>query len=149
LNSRFKTMPNIFNQRPQYVVLLAVFVFGTIGCARLRDTEAILARHTAQAAQFETAQGPVSTQQSAAIVAALKRQSGDLDILDKQITLEQSINASSLVLGNKVTLLIDGPATHAAMLAAISSAKDHINMESYIIEDDAMGQEFAQALLKQ
>jgi cardiolipin synthase len=63
--------------------------------------------------------------------------------------LEQSINASSLVLGNKVTLLIDGPATHAAMLAAISSAKDHINMESYIIEDDAMGQEFAQALLKQ
>jgi cardiolipin synthase len=142
-------MPNIFNQRPQYVVLLAVFVFGTFGCARLTDTEAILARHTAQAAQFETAQGPVSTQQSAAIVAALKRQSGDLDILDKQIVLEQSINASSLVLGNKVTLLIDGPATHAAMLAAISSAKDHINMEYHIIEDDAMGQEFAQALLKQ
>ncbi|WP_210544806.1 phosphatidylserine/phosphatidylglycerophosphate/cardiolipin synthase family protein [Rhodoferax sp. PAMC 29310] len=142
-------MSQLFNQRPQGVVLLALVVFSTAGCASLPDTEPILARHTAQAARFETARGPVSTRQSAAIVAALKRQSGDLDILDKQIALEQSINASSLVLGNKVTLLIDGPATHAAMLAAISSAKDHINMESYIIEDDAMGQEFTQALLKQ
>jgi cardiolipin synthase len=144
-----KTMPHFFNQRLQDVALLAAFASGIVGCARLPDTEAILARHSAQAAQFATARGPVSTRQSAAIVAALKRQSGDLDILDKQIALEQAINASPLVLGNKVTLLKDGPATHAAMLRAIAGAQDHINMESYIIEDDAMGHVFAQALLKQ
>lgn len=142
-------MPYLFSQRLQVRGLLATLVFSIVGCASLPDTRAILARHSAQAAEFATARGPVSTRQSAAIVAALKRQSGDLDILDKQIALEQSINASSLVLGNKVTLLKDGPATHAAMLAAIASAQDHINMESYIIEDDAMGQEFAQALVKQ
>lgn len=142
-------MSHLFNQHLQGVVLLALVAFSTAGCESLPDTEAILARHTAQAARFETARGPVSTRQSAAIVAALKRQSGDLDILDKQIALEQAINGSPLVLGNKVTLLKDGPATHAAMLEAISNAKDHINMESYIIEDDAMGHVFAQALLKQ
>ncbi|MDR3368995.1 cardiolipin synthase [Rhodoferax sp.] len=142
-------MSHLFSQHPQDVVLLALCVFSFTGCASLPDTEAILARHTAQAARFETARGPVSARKSAAIVAALKRQSGDLDILDKQIALEQAITDSPLVLGNKVTLLKDGPATYAAMLEAISGAQDNINMESYIIEDDATGQKFAQALLKQ
>ena len=142
-------MPHAFSQHPQDVVLLTLCVFSMVACASLPDTEAILARHTAQAARFETASGPVSTRKSAAIVAALKRRSGDLDILDKQIALEQAINDSPLVLGNKVTLLQDGPATYAAMFAAISGAQDNINMESYIIDDDAMGHAFAQALLKQ
>lgn len=82
-------------------------------------------------------------------MAALKRQSGDLDILDKQIALEQAINASAPVLGNKVTLRKDGPAIHAAMLVAISGAQDPINLESYTIEVDAIGHVFAQPLLKQ
>jgi len=135
-------------KRSPLVLLVVLCVFSTAGCASLPDTDAILARHAMQAAQFETARGPVSVQKSAAIVAELKRTSGDIDILDKQIALEQSINDSPLVLGNKVTLLQDGPATYAAMFAAISGAQDHINMESYIIEDDAMGQAFAQALIK-
>ncbi len=47
-----------------------------------------------------------------------------------------AISDSPLTLGNKVTLLQDGTATYAAMFAAIARAKDHINLESYIIEDD-------------
>ncbi len=141
-------MPHPSSQPQQLVVLLTLCVFSVTGCASLPDTEAILARHTAQAARFESARGPVSAQKSAAIVAELKRKSGDIDILDKQIALEQAINDNPLVLGNKVTLLQDGPATYAAMFAAISGAQDHINMESYIFEDDAMGQAFAQELLK-
>lgn len=124
-----------------------MWVLSTAGCASLPDTQDILARHSVQAAQFESARGPVSARRSAAIVAELKRTAGDLDILDKQIALEQAINDSPLVLGNQVTLLQDGPATYAAMLAAIADAQDHINLESYIIEDDATGQAFAQALL--
>jgi len=126
---------------------LCICALGVSGCASLPDTQAILARHHAQTAQFETAQGPLSERKSAAVVAALKRSAGDLDILDKQIALEQAITDSPLVLGNKVTLLQDGPATYTAMLAAIAGAQDHINMETYIIEDDAMGQVFAQALM--
>jgi cardiolipin synthase A/B len=44
-------------------------------------------------------------------------------------------------------LLQDGPATYQAMLLAIESARDHINMETYILDDDAVGQQFAQALM--
>jgi cardiolipin synthase len=117
------------------------------GCATLPDTAALIARHGAQAARFETASGRVSANKSAALLSELKRQSGDLDILDKQIALEQAISDSPLVLGNKATLLQDGGATYAAMFAAIEQAKDHINLETYIIEDDATGREFANQLL--
>ncbi|APW48411.1 cardiolipin synthase [Rhodoferax antarcticus] len=134
-------------QSSPLALLVVLCVFSTAGCASLPDTDAILARHAMQAAQFETARGPVSVQKSAAIVAELKRTSGDIDILDKQIALEQALTDRPLMLGNKVTLLQDGPATYAAMLKAISGAQDHINMETYIIEDDAMGQAFAQALI--
>ena len=67
----------------------------------------------------------------------------------KQIALEQAINDSPLVLGNRVVLLEDGAATYAAMFAAIRGARDHINLETYILEDDEVGQEFAALLLEQ
>jgi cardiolipin synthase len=118
------------------------------GCATLPDTDALIAQHSVQAARFESARGPVSAKRSAAITAWLKRTSGDLDILDKQIALEQATSDSPLTLGNKVSLLQDGTATYAAMFAAIRQAKDHINLESYIIEDDDTGNEFATLLLQ-
>ena len=118
------------------------------GCATLPDTAALIERHTAQAARFETARGPLSAQRSAAILAELKRKSGDIDILEKQIALEQAITGSPLILGNKVTLLQDGAATYPAMFAAIGKAQDHINLESYIIEDDEIGRQFADLLLE-
>jgi cardiolipin synthase len=119
-----------------------------MGCASLPETSALIAWHSDQAAKFESARGPVSSRRSAAIVAQLKRKSGDLDILDKQIALEQATSDSPLTLGNKVTLLQDGTATYAAMFATIALAQDHINLESYIIEDDAIGHEFATLLLQ-
>lgn len=119
------------------------------GCATLPDTDALIERHAGQAARFENARGALSKQRSAATLAELKRKSGDLDILDKQIALEQSISGSPLVLGNKVTLLQDGPATYASMFAAIRAAEDHINLETYIIEDDEIGRQFADLLLEQ
>ncbi len=118
-------------------------------CATLPDADALIARHAGQTASFENARGALSRQKSAAILAQLKRKSGDIDILEKQIALEQSAVASPLIVGNKVTLLQDGAATYAAMFAAIGQARDHINLESYIIEDDAIGKQFADLLLAQ
>lgn len=130
-------------------VVTGLCLLAAAACARLPDTDALIQRHTRQAARFENARGPLSAQKSAAIVAELKRKSGDIDILDKQIALEQAIVGSPLTLGNQVTLLQDGAATYAAMFAAIRKARNHINLESYIIEDDAMGQQFADLLLEQ
>lgn len=127
----------------------AFCLLAAAGCATPPDTDALMDRHTGQAARFENASGPLSAQKSAAILAQLKRKSGDMDILEKQIALEQAIAGSPLILGNKVTLLQDGAATYPAMLAAIRKARDHINLESYIIEDDEIGQQFANLLLEQ
>ncbi|HEY5293811.1 MAG TPA: cardiolipin synthase [Burkholderiales bacterium] len=125
------------------------FILAAAGCATLPDTQLLLERHTAQAARFENARGPLSAQKSAAILAELKRKSGDIDILEKQIALEQAIVRSPLILGNKVTLLQDGAATYSAMFAAIRKAQDHVNLESYIIDGDDIGRQFSDLLLEQ
>lgn len=118
------------------------------GCATLPDTQFLTERYIAQAASFKDAWGTISAKRSSAIVEKLKQKSGDIDILDKQIALEQEIVGSPLVVGNKVILLQDGPATYQAMFAAISKAKDHINLESFTIEDNEVGQQFADLLIE-
>ncbi len=126
-----------------------IFLLAAAGCATLPDTDALIERHSAQAARFESARGPLSARQNAAVLAELTRKAGDLDILDKQIALEQAINDSPLSLGNKVTLLLEGAATYPAMIAAIRNARDHVNLETYIIEDDEIGRQFSDVLLEQ
>src|SRR6185295_15410245 len=42
---------------------------------------------------------------------------------------------AAFVQGNRVELLVDGPATHKAMRAAIAQARDHVNLETYILEE--------------
>ncbi len=61
--------------------------------------------------------------------------------------MAQEVGGSPLTVGNKVELLIDGPATYASMFAAISAAKDHINMETFLLEPDEIGQSLVAALL--
>lgn len=129
--------------------LLPGIVGLSVGCAALPDTGALIERHSGQQARFTNALGTLSTRKSAELVAQLKRGSGDIDILDKQVALEQAISDNPLVLGNRVTLLQDGAATYPAMVEAIRNARDHINLESYIIEDDAVGREFAELLIAQ
>ncbi len=55
--------------------------------------------------------------------------------------------AEPLVTGNHVDLLQDGPGTYAAMFEAIESAHDHVNLESYILEAEGPGEEFARRLI--
>jgi cardiolipin synthase len=49
---------------------------------------------------------------------------------------------------NSVELLIDGPSTYRAMLDAIHAAKDHVHLETYIFSSDAVGRQFADALIE-
>src|SRR5437764_1503797 len=41
-----------------------------------------------------------------------------------------------------------GGAAYPAMFAAIEAATDHVNLESYIIEDDEVGRQFSELLLQ-
>jgi cardiolipin synthase len=117
------------------------------GCATLPDARLYMEGRTPAPVQVSDARGPLSREKSAAIVAELKRKSGDVDILQKHAALEEAIVGTPLVAGNRAVLLEDGPATYRAMLAAIGGAKDHINFETYIIEDDETGRQFADLLL--
>jgi len=99
--------------------------------------------------EFEGAQGPVSAAKGDAILTRLEGAGGPSDVLQKHLAYEQAVNAGSpLVLGNKLTLLQNGPATYQAMFAAIRGAKDHINLETFIFDDDEAGQKFSELLLE-
>lgn len=62
--------------------------------------------------------------------------------------MEEAATGSPLIAGNKVTLLYDGPQTMAAMIAAVSAAADHINLETYIFDQDELGIRFADLLIE-
>ena len=96
---------------------------------------------------LENAQGPISNQKAKKIIESIKKDGLETNIFDKHLALISEIAGSPLMVGNKVDLLIDGTSTYAAMLSAIENAKDHINMETYIFEDDEIGQQFAAVLI--
>jgi cardiolipin synthase len=130
------------------MALAACCLLTCAGCASLPDERELEMPH-AQAVTFDNASGPVSASKSAAIIEKLQNKSGDSDILQKHLAVEQAINADSpLVLGNRLVLLQDGPATYRAMFAAMRKAKNHINLETYIFEDDDIGKQFADLLLE-
>jgi len=53
-----------------------------------------------------------------------------------------------MVHGNELRLLIDGPATHKAMLDAIARARQHVNLGTYILDDGDLAERFARLLEK-
>src|SRR5258706_11449214 len=53
---------------------------------------------------------------------------------------------SRRVPGNRVGLLIDGPATYGCMLGLIANASRWIHFENYIFRSDLVGWGFAEAL---
>lgn len=120
---------------------------GLTGCSTLPTIASDMSPLKAQPLQLEGARGPLSVQQSKAILARLQSRGKETSIFDRHLALEEAIVGSPLVVGNKVVLLQDGPATFQAMFTAINKAKDHINMETYIIEDDEVGKRFADALI--
>jgi cardiolipin synthase len=126
------------------VALVSVQACATLPDARL-DREAPHAHHV----EFEGAHGPVSAARGDAILVRLEGNSGASDVLQKHLAYEQAVTADSpLVLGNKLTLLQNGPDTYRAMFAAIRGARDSINLETYIFDDDEAGKAFGDLLLE-
>jgi len=127
--------------------LLLCIALGPAGCSSVPIIVPDLARPPGTPVQIEGARGPLSAAQSKAVLERLKTGGKDSDIFERHLAVEEAIVGSPLTTGNEVRLLKDGPATYQAMLAAIGAAKDHINMETYILDDDEVGQHFAAALM--
>ena len=128
-------------------VLLGVALPCLTACSVIPTIAPEPEQHTAAPVQLESAYGPLSIAQSKVVLNRLERQAPDTQIFDRHLAREEAIVGSPLTTGNKVRLLLDGPATYQAMYTAILAAKDHINLETYILDDDEVGQRFAQALI--
>jgi cardiolipin synthase len=59
--------------------------------------------------------------------------------------IERTLGAP-LVGGNEADLLIDGPATHRAMFDAIERARNHVHLQTYILEAEGPGERLAALL---
>lgn len=57
------------------------------------------------------------------------------DLFKRHLAVEQEIAESPLVTGNSTRLLRDGEQTFDAIFEAIRSAKHHVNLEYYILEN--------------
>ena len=130
--------------------LFAPVISLSIGCATLPNVSEVIdeAPTTEKPRQIVSSKGLLSPPKSKAIMDRLKRSVAPTDILERHTVVVESVTESPLTKGNRVTLLNDGQATYAAMFKALQNAKDHINLESYIIEDDETGRKFADLLLE-
>jgi cardiolipin synthase A/B len=117
--------------------LLLLFILSLSGCAPLPNVSEIIqdAPVTQQSPQILSHRGWLSPQRSKALMERLHRSVDPTDMLQRYIAVIESVSESPLTKGNKVTLLVDGPATYAAMFRAIRKATDHINLETFIMED--------------
>jgi cardiolipin synthase len=135
---------------PLYLFVFLFCLLSFAGCASLPRFEEVYQRldiDKEKTPKIIGSRGQLSPEIAKRIMERLKRQVGPVDILERHIALIESVSGSPLVAGNKVTLLIDGPATYSAMFKAIQNAKDHINLETYIFDDDEVGHRFADLLL--
>jgi cardiolipin synthase len=132
-----------------FFLSLSVLFLGN-GCATLPNVSEMIDEAPAgqEPAQIVSSKGLLSPKKSKAIMDRLKSSVNPTDILERHTAVVESVTESPLTKGNKVTLLADGQVAYAAMFKAIENAKDHVNLESYIIEDDETGRKFADLLLQ-
>jgi cardiolipin synthase A/B len=132
------------------LALLAALIALAAACATLpRASEKIeQAPRAAGPPQVASSRGLLPPATSRAILDRLRRMVAPTDLLGRYITVMEAISKEPLTKGNKVTLLVDGPATYAAMFHAIEDARANVNLETFIFEDDATGRKFAELLLR-
>ncbi len=139
-------MDRVLNRFAPGLAVLAILLLAN--CGSLPRINPDMAMRPSRPIRIENARGPLSNQQSKALLSVLKRGADDTNIFNRHLALMEEIGGSPLMAGNKVELLVDGPQTYDSMFAAINTAKDHINMETFILEPDEIGQRFVAALLQ-
>ena len=141
---------NRTNLHPFLFFFLSVVLPGLGGgCATLpKVSDAIDNASIQEPPQILSSKGLLSPERSKALMERLKQSVAPTDMLERYSAVIESVSGSPLTSGNKVTLLIDGEATYAAMFKAMEDAKDHINLETFIIEDDETGRRFSDLLMK-
>jgi cardiolipin synthase len=76
--------------------------------------------------------------------------SEDVDgALRRHLALMESLSDTPLIAGNRVRLLVDGPAAYAAMFAAIDAARESVDVEMFIFDEAVhQGQRLSELLTR-
>jgi cardiolipin synthase len=119
------------------------------GCADVSDRLARPAPGpgTTSVPRAVDARGELAPRQAEALVARLRRE-GRGELVATHLAGMERPGAPPLVDGNATRLLVDGPETHRAMFEAIARARRHVNLETYIVEDDETGRRLADLLVE-
>ena len=116
------------------VGILCLSLGSFAGCATPPDIAAPQVTGRASP-QIQGRRGPLTAEQSKAILERLGTDAGDDALLKRHTEFEEAISESPLIAGNQIQLLRDGPQTFKAMFAAIQGATNNIDLEYYIFED--------------
>jgi cardiolipin synthase len=133
------------------LLFLPIFILSiSYGCTTLPNVSEVIDEvpSAQQQVRIVSADGLLSPEKSKAILERLKQSADPTDLLQRHNAVVELVSETALTKGNKVTLLADGPATYAAMFKAIQNARDHINLETFIIDDDEVGRRFSDLLLQ-
>ena len=131
-----------------YGSLLRLYALGTALCLVAACVTIGNGTSTPSPVTVSGAKGTVSQASGDATVARTVADAPDPQAIQRLESLMETVSDEPLFKDNAVRLLVDGPETYAAMLAAISAAKQHVHLETYIFNEDVVGQRFADALLE-
>jgi len=73
---------------------------------------------------------------------------GEPTLLARHLATMREITPKPWVTGNRARLLADGPASYRAIFRAIADARESVNVETYILESDEIGQKLSQLLIE-
>jgi cardiolipin synthase A/B len=124
--------------------IFAVILLTCTSCAspRVRPAQELTAT------PLVTSKGAVSAPVAEKVVDARLAPRYDTDEVREVVEAFRQQAGTPLVVGNRVTLLVDGPQTLGAMRHAIESARHHVHIEAYIFADDEVGREVRELLIR-
>ena len=106
------------------------------GCASVPHVDPGIAVMSSSAKpQIIGARGPLTAQQSKALLQWISTDPGDAGMLQRHLAIEEAVAEGPLISGNRTRILRDGPASFRAIFGAIKGAVSHVNLEYFIFED--------------
>ncbi|WP_223306047.1 cardiolipin synthase [Massilia sp. NR 4-1] len=137
----------MINRSARHALALTLTAWCLLACASLPEvSKTQLKADAADVPAVATPKGVLPKQSGEALLKKRWPKS-TLDLLARA-ALEEAATGVPLIAGNKVQLLFDGPQTMAEMMKAIAAATNHINFETYIFDQDELGEKFASLLIE-
>ncbi|MCC6533880.1 MAG: cardiolipin synthase B [Burkholderiales bacterium] len=134
--------------KPRKRLLLELLApLALLGCAA---TPPRVLEHVVSTGEAPRAVAPATTdgkrmlapKEAAAVIKRLERHTTS-ELLARHLALVESHVQEPLIVGNRSTLLVDGPQTHAAMFEAMALARYSIELQTYILEAGEIGERLA------